>query len=202
MPQTPKIQKEYTLFGAGQVAEISGVSVSLQRHWRRRGLMPDIEPGKNAKYGPGEVLHMMIMRTFSDSNISIKAARALTLKAKDLATRILRTLPGAVDIVAGPGVPSGLIAKERQSLEDYRAMWRCRYLVVPLPEIEDASGETRTYEREDLSDLYQLIDEDSFNALVIDVEAIARAFLSRAKRTSPRPLETLKITLEEDPPSI
>lgn len=183
---------EYAEFTAAQAFEITGVNQALQRHWRRRGLLPDLEAGKHARFGPGEVLHMMIMRVFSDSNISIKATRALTQTAKDLARRILRALPGAVEIVAPPDV----VETERKRIEDYRAMWRCRYLVVPLPEIESPSGEPLRHELEDLSNLHQLIDEDSFNALVIDVESIARAFLSRAKRTSPRPLETLKITLE------
>lgn len=189
---------EYAEFSAGQAAEISGVNASLQRHWRQRGLLPDIEPGKHARFGPGEVLRMTIMKAFSDSNISIKGARIFTQTAADIAGRILQTLPGAVELVADPSLGPDFIDRERRRLEDWRDMRRVRYLFMPLPEREDGPGAIAMYQREDLSDLHTLLDEDGFHGLLIDVDAIARAFLARAFRAHKRPLETRTFTREPD----
>lgn len=188
----------YAEFSAGQAAEISGVNTTLQRQWRKRDLLPELEAGKHARFLPGEVLHMMIMKSFSDSSISIKAARAFTLKTKDIAIRILQALPGAVEMSAEPRLGTDFIEKERRTLEDWRDMRRCRYLFMPLPEREDTSDNTAIFEREDLSDLHTLLDEESFNGLLIDVEAIARTFLARAKRASKCPLEIRTFTIKED----
>ncbi len=193
---------DYAEFSAGQAAEISGVNAPLQRHWRKRGLLPDIEPGKHARFGPGEVLRMMIMKAFSDSNISIKGARIFTQTAADIAGRILQTLPGAVELTADPSLGPDFIDRERRRLEDWRDMHRARYLFMPLPEREDATGAIAIYQREDLSDLHTLLDEDGFHGLLIDVDAIARALLARAQRAHNLPLEKRTFTRELDGPSI
>lgn len=189
---------QYAEFSAGQAAKISGVNAPLQRHWRARGLLPDIEPGKHARFGPDDVLHMTIMQAFSDSNISIKGARIFTKAAADIAKSILQTLPGAVEFVADYSLGHAFINHERRRLKDWRDMSGARYLFMPLPEREDASGRIVMYKRKDLSDLHTLLDEDGFHGLLIDVEALARAFLDRALRVNTFPLETRSYTLEQD----
>lgn len=182
-------------FSAGQAADISGVNAALQRHWRRRGLLPDIAPGKKARFGPGEVLGMMIMKAFSDSNISIKGARLFTQTATDVANALLYALPGAVKIVADAGCSPGIVQSERRTLEEWRNQHiKRRYLFMPLPEQENSAGTIIMYQREDLSDLAALLDGNGFHGLLIDTDAIARAFLARALQANKRPLQTITLT--------
>ena len=196
--QTP----EYAEFSAGQAAEISGVNAPLQRNWRQRGLLPDVVPGKHARFGPGEVLDMMIMKAFSDSNISIKGARIFLQTAGQVARAFLNALPGAVEIiVADSSLGPGIIDEERRSIEEWRdTHLPRRYLYMPLPEREDGSDSIAIHECENLSDLHTLLNEDTFHGLLIDTDAIARAFLARARNVTDRPLMTVTFTREADTP--
>lgn len=71
-------------FSAGEVERITGVSASLQRHWRKRGLMPPLPDMRNARYSIKEVAEMMIMAEFSESGISVKTHRKAIERAAAL----------------------------------------------------------------------------------------------------------------------
>lgn len=181
-------------FGAGQAEKISGVSVPLQQHWRRRGLLPDIEKGRNVKFGPGEVLHMMIMRDFSSWGMGIKTLRYVTMLTKDRASVYLRTFPGAV-AMESPDYGPELINDERRDMEDHAASTE-RYLVLLDPDEENPE----ILFRNDFADLESVLDVAFPKALVIDAKAYARAFMVRAQVVKPGPLETYTYTKEIDTP--
>lgn len=184
----------YAEFGAGQAQKISGVSVPLQQHWRRRGLLPDIEKGKNVKFGPGEVLDMMIMRDFSSWGMGIKTLRYVTMLTKDRASVFLRTFPGAVAMESKDYGPE-VIDAERREMEEHAATQE-RYLVLLDPDEENPE----ILFRNDFSDLESLLDAAFPKALVIDAKAYAKAFMTRVQTVKPGPLETYIYTRELDTP--
>lgn len=67
---------------------------------------------------------------------------------------------------------------------------------MPLPEREDAPGSPGLYHRGDLGDLPDLIAPDAPMALVLDCEAIARAFFARVRRVTDEALEVWSFTPE------
>lgn len=56
-----------------EVALVTGVSTSLQRDWRRRGVIHGVSQGWN-KYTLTEVIRMTVMRAFTHSGISLDTA--------------------------------------------------------------------------------------------------------------------------------
>lgn len=60
-------------YSPSEVARVSGVSTSLQRDWRRRGVIQGRADGWN-KYDLGDVIRMTVMRAFTQSGISIETA--------------------------------------------------------------------------------------------------------------------------------
>lgn len=190
---------EYLRFPPGQAAEITGVNTALQRHWRRRGLLPDLIDGKHPRFLPGELLRIFVMRHFTEANIGIKNTQAFTTAAKDTANALLLTMPGVVKIIADTALGADFEKRERERIAAWSHMRRgYRYLVIPLPEREDTPGAPALYQRETLSDLPTLFGEDAPITLTLDCEAIARAFLARVRRITDAPLETWTFTLERE----
>jgi len=171
-------------FSAGEAADISGVNPVLQRHWRKRGLLAQIEGERNARFSISEVVRMTIMQRLSDSGISIKGLQEFSLLAAHHATAKLMAMPGAVIIKAESAEAE---AQERGRIESWAADSKVRYAFMPLPERDGAPGRIAQYLRADLSDLHELVDQDGlFHGLLIDIEAVAKLVHSRTKL----PLET------------
>ena len=64
-------------FSPAEAAEISGVSVTLQRDWRRRELLPPNTTGRWATFELGDIITMAVMKSFSDAGISIQKTKYL-----------------------------------------------------------------------------------------------------------------------------
>ncbi len=60
-------------FSPSEAAHISGVSTSLQRDWRRRGVIRSRSEGWH-RFALEEVIRMTVMRAFTQSGISIETA--------------------------------------------------------------------------------------------------------------------------------
>ena len=175
-------------YGAGEAAAMSGVNPVLQRHWRKRDLLPQIEGERNARFSISEVVRMTIMQRLSDSGISIKGLQKFSLMAAHHATAMLMAMPGAVAIKADSAEAE---AQERNRIESWAAQGKVRYAFMPLPERDDLEGRIAQYLRANLSDLHELVDQDGlFHGLLIDLEAVAKLVHSRAKL----PLETHVVT--------
>jgi len=175
-------------FSAGEAADISGVNPVLQRHWRKRGLLPQIEGERNARFSISDVVRMTIMQRLSDSGISIKGLQEFSLLATHHATARLMAMPGAVIVKTETEEAE---AHERGRIESWATHSKARYAFMPLPERDDAPGRIAQYLRADLSDLHELVDQDGlFHGLLIDLEAVAKLVHSRAKL----PLETHVVT--------
>ena len=56
-------------FTPAQVAAITGVSVVLQRDWRRRGYLSSSSDGKHNRYGLRDVCLIYALRAFSDTGL-------------------------------------------------------------------------------------------------------------------------------------
>ncbi len=66
------ITREFT---PKEAAAVTGVSPTLQRDWRRRGLLPEKKEVGWTSFTLEDVIQMSVMKAFADSGISVKAAR-------------------------------------------------------------------------------------------------------------------------------
>ncbi|MCB1398054.1 MAG: MerR family transcriptional regulator, partial [Rhodobacteraceae bacterium] len=64
-------------YSPSEVARVSGVSTSLQRDWRRRGVIQGRADGWN-KYDLADVIRMTVMRAFTQSGISLETAESVS----------------------------------------------------------------------------------------------------------------------------
>jgi hypothetical protein len=60
---------------------VSGVSPALQRDWRRRGVLPPREDQGWSSFDLSDVIKMTVMRAFSESGLSLKAAEVMAAMA-------------------------------------------------------------------------------------------------------------------------
>jgi DNA-binding transcriptional MerR regulator len=72
---------QYTAYAPAEVETITGVSVALQRNWRRRGYLPLSSEGKHARFSPSDLGYLLALKTFSDAGVSINQVRTLATMA-------------------------------------------------------------------------------------------------------------------------
>ena len=65
------ISTEYT---RGEAARATGVSVELQRDWKRRGYLASRDDGKHSRYTFEDLSHMLALKSFSDAGIGLRVA--------------------------------------------------------------------------------------------------------------------------------
>lgn len=176
-------------FSAGEAFAITGVNQKLQVKWRDRDLLVPIPGRGHARFLIDEVVRMTIMQRLSESGISFKRLRSLTMVAGHHVTAKLMAMPGAVAIKAESAEAE---AQELERIEAWAAKSRERYLFIPLPEPDGWEARSPDYLRSDLSDLHELVDQNGlFHGLLIDLDAVARLVHSRVTL----PLETHVVTL-------
>lgn len=64
--------RKYSEFTPAQAAHITGVSATLQRDWRRRGLLPKKDDARRTKFTLEDLIVMAAMRNLSDAGVIIK----------------------------------------------------------------------------------------------------------------------------------
>jgi DNA-binding transcriptional MerR regulator len=61
-------------FSPREVEDVTGVSVTTQRDWRRRGLLPQKRSEGWSVFGLADVVKILVMKLLSDSGIPLKSA--------------------------------------------------------------------------------------------------------------------------------
>lgn len=157
-------------FSAGEAAQASGVSQTLQRDWRRRGILPDRTGPQQSRFEIDEILRLAALKTLSEVGLSVKTSQRLAVSVASTAFYHLERLPGAVafDRASSPAEAETWWIRTR---------WNrlSRYIITPLPERDDGPGRIAHYEREDLTDMADLVGQDgSLVSLIFDIGAMAR----------------------------
>lgn len=67
--QVSIIAREFT---PAETAVITGVSVTLQRDWRRRGILPERQADGWSKFSLNDVIKLYVLKFFSDAHFSVK----------------------------------------------------------------------------------------------------------------------------------
>lgn len=83
-------------FSPAEAAEITAVSVSLQRDWRRRGILPENKSGKWTKFTLTDVIQMAVMKSFSDAGFSVQYVAEFASMAVLPTLAAIDDLPGVV----------------------------------------------------------------------------------------------------------
>ncbi|QEL27260.1 MerR family transcriptional regulator (plasmid) [Bosea sp. F3-2] len=63
-----------TEFTPAEAARATGVSVELQRDWKRRGYLASREDGKHSRYTFEDLSRMLALKSFSDAGIGLRVA--------------------------------------------------------------------------------------------------------------------------------
>ena len=97
-------------FSPAEAAEITGVSVALQRDWRRRGILPENKSGKWTKFALTDVIQMSVMKSFSDAGFSVQYVAEFASIAVLPTLAVLDSLPG-VAVFEGDNISDALKAR-------------------------------------------------------------------------------------------
>lgn len=175
-------------FSTREATAIAATSrASLHQYIRRGG--GKIRDARPPRYPYRPVLDAMLTRIFVATGLSIEATQGLTRRTGMVAAAILDTMPDVVKIEADPALGADFVVRERARLEDLAAQLQASFLFLPTPMPDDPRPAT-IYERSETNDLDELLDADAFLGTLVDCEAVAQAFLRRARRfTGDRPLE-------------
>lgn len=97
-------------FSPSEAAAITGVSATLQRDWRRRGILPENHSGGWSKFSLMHVIQMAVMKSFSDAGFSIQYVAEFASMAVLPTLAAIDDLPGVV-VFEGEEISDGM--KER-----------------------------------------------------------------------------------------
>lgn len=161
-------------FTPAEVAAITGVSVSLQRDWRRREILPERKKEGWTRFTLTDVIEIRVLKFFADAGFSVKDVREYSSMAVLPVWVLLKDIPGAVVF---EGDPIGEQLQERILLsmeKDAGAAAGKRYFVIAhganIP-MDDRSGRFST-----LRDVEAWLEQKLFEGFTaIDFEAIAAA---------------------------
>lgn len=104
-------------FSPSEAAAITGVSVDLQRDWRRRGLLPENKDGKWTRFGLKHIIEMLVMKAFSEAGFAVSSVTDCAQMAILPSLAIINLYPGAV-VFEGDEISDAL--KERSLLGSVR----------------------------------------------------------------------------------
>lgn len=83
-------------FAPSEAAEITEVSVALQRDWRRRGLLPENKAGRWTRFSLSHIIEMAVMKDFAEAGFSVSyIAKFASIAVLPTLSR-LYMLPGAI----------------------------------------------------------------------------------------------------------
>lgn len=169
--QIPILRRE---FSPREAENVTGVSVTLQRDWRRRGLLPEQDSKGWAKFSISDIIEMLVMKSFSESGLSVQSAREFSRKAVNPTMKVLFSNPDAINF-EGFEISSKL--KEIVMIRSY-AKAVGRYLIVAR---EKATGETKILQCNDFNHIDEFLQEaDAVHCMVIDCERIAKTIVAEA----------------------
>lgn len=83
-------------FSPGEMATIAGVSTTLQRDWRRRGLLSEREAPGWTRWSLQDVIEARMMSFFAAAGFSVKQMRMAAMLASGPVLQRLMAAPGAL----------------------------------------------------------------------------------------------------------
>lgn len=116
-------------FSPSEAAIITGVSVDLQRDWRRRELLPENEGGKWTRFSLDHIIMMSVMKVFTDAGFSVSYVAKFASMAILPTLALLYDTPGAV-VFEGNEISDHL---KEMTLQHSVVGARGRYLVMIKP---------------------------------------------------------------------
>lgn len=177
-------------FSPKEAAEISGVSTTLQRDWRRRGVLPEKDGAKWATFTLTDVIEMTVMRAFSESGLSLETARNI---AGMTVLPVLASLSRWDDTAVFEG--HKLTAEQEELCRSGAvrgATEEDQFSFVALPEIAGGVSASRLKKLGDGEMV--MARHKSFHAVVVDHYALAH----HIGETALLPLITFKVELESE----
>lgn len=171
-------------FSAGEAAQASGVSQTLQRDWRRRGFLPERTGPQQSRFDADDILRLAALKTFSDAGLSVKTSQRLAVSVARTAFHHLERMTGAVAFDGASDPTEAEAWWERTRWDRFS-----QYIITPLPERDDEAGRPLYYERSDLEDIADLVGQDgSVCSLVFDIAALVQ----KVHAGLPRPILSIE----------
>lgn len=175
-------------FSPSEAAAITGVSVDLQRDWRRRGLLPENKEGKWTRFNLDHIIEMSVMKVFADAGFSVSyVAECASMAILPTLARMMN-LPGAV-VFEGDEVRDDI---KEMAISRTVVGARGRYLVmVKNPE----SGSPDVLRCEGLETIDRIMTESNVaHCTILDCVRLANTVADRAG------LPLMRIEVEADEP--
>lgn len=155
------IERDFT---PSEAEAITGVSVALQRDWRRRELIPSTNDGKWARFTLDDIARLSVMKKLSDFGMSIKgAAEVFSITSVPVNAHLL-AMPEAIKL------PSGELVSRQLEPDD------ASFIIVS----RDAKGELLLARGLTLSNLSDLLGRwKTTVCLIIDCRETAEQIRSK-----------------------
>lgn len=174
-------------FTPAEVAEITTVSTTLQRDWRRRGILPERATEGWSRFGLRDVIEIYVLKFFADAGFSVKDVRQFTSMAVLPVLKLIGEYPGAIEF---DGVE--VSEEEKNFLASSIVVGDSgRYLAIAhAPETVHLIGRIRRFsEFRDIETWLAECDADGFTCL--DFNRISHRIVERAS------LPLIRIEIEE-----
>lgn len=168
---------------------ITGVSVMLQRDWRRRGLLTEQKSDGWARFGLSELIELCVMKACSDSGISVQMAREFSHRAILPTKHALNSFPGLI-VVSSNDVR--LNAAQKRFLSEFAGSENERYLVVSYNSESDQCEVMNCAQLDEVDSWLQKT--SAVHCIVVDCERIAKRIAERAQT----PLMAASVSKIED----
>lgn len=162
-------------FSPADAERVTGVSVALQRDWRRRDLLPKNETGKWTSYDLGDIIKLSVMKAFADAGFSVQYVADMAGMASLPTYAAIEALPGAVEII-GDEISDKLRTTILHAGTTRGA--RGRYLVMASTGV---GGKPQIGRVEDLEQVNNFLDDcNAINCAILDFERLAQRIADRA----------------------
>ena len=173
----------YASYSAGEVARISGLSPDMQRVWRRRGYLPQVESG-HARFRPAEVVEISIRYALSKLGVPPSESRAIHGNAISGALwSALINHHGSCEVIGSEKDVDAFLEDENwpdHALELVGCPANCNYLIW------DDEGTTRI-----LNDPQEVFARRSVSIIAIDLEVVGARLMINGRK----PIATLEAPL-------
>jgi hypothetical protein len=161
-------------FSPREAEEVTGVSVTLQRDWRRRNLLPEQKSKGWARFSVSDIIEMIVMKSFSDSGFSVQSAREFSRNIVMPTMKVLYSNPDAIDfadVIASPEL------KDMVMIQAYKNLPGPHFAVTRNKE----TGKFKVSPCATYDQIFELLhDSNAVHCTVIDCERIAKRIIDKA----------------------